>query len=647
MCYLIYLLKYTSLSSLIVIIILWLPSNVIATHNTVTAEELEQRLITNGWKRETASRVIELNLAYFSMLDEEDPGKLDLSIYFLERLGKYAGLMSKINDFPELAGLLANADNPWDIANSFPESDCYGAVAGLYQLLITPKEQQDLADALNRHGKIICQLANYGIPMPAAIFMFDHNQPGAKEYAAWLEQVIKHALTSSSPMTPISYDQSDIDQTDELTNTKEQTMIENLAVIVSIIIDQGPYYRERMKTDLQFRNKFRQTLWPAFIRLTDCSKKPEGECDTPIEMMIQEPRIWDLLLLEDGEVLFDRWGLLTVELLVDDPDPNGNSFPADLRPVAREAMHSSDNNTLSILHRTIIRDEPLFRQLMLRDDLDPELRERVLADLDKTCTVEVQQCPGLVVRLRQLLGYSPTTLREELGPPPSGVQTWLPLYSTYYLGKKIITGRPVDTMDIVLASTDVFFLATMTMGPVKPFIKPAANSVTKEVAKQTTKNAAKLLVEEKLKKAFVTSLEKIALKGQLAVAIAKRHIKTIIKQTRILTDRIGKLLDINVTPMVQWIFEKTGIGRETMKKLTGLEARVFMRQDRRVVVNPKNSKVLREFAENALGNTISGTETAKEAAQYVYSKGLAAKGSLEAWRQHASSWWLANATGSL
>jgi hypothetical protein len=607
--------------------------------------QLEQRLIDSGWKRTTAASVIRLNLAYFTMLEEEDPGKLDLTISRLQRLGSNIGLMSKLNEYPELAGLLAGADNPWDIANSFPTSECYGAVAGMYQLLITPQEQQDLADALNRHGRIICELANYGMPMPASIFMFDHNQLGAKEYAAWLEQVLKHSLSSSTPLLANLEDQADSEISENPLDPKEQVVIENLSLTMSIIMDQGPMYRERMRNDARFKNNFRQSLWPAFVRLTDCSRKPEGECDTPFDLLIQESRVWDLLMLEDGEILLDRWGLLAVELLVD--DPNGDSFPKDLRPVAKEAMLSHDFATLSTLIRPLMRDEPMFRELMLRKDLDLELREQVLADLAKTCPEDVYQCLGLAERLRQLLSYDPATLREELGPAPSGVQTWLPMYSTYYLAKKVVSGRPVDTMDLVLASTDILFLATMTMGPVPKLIKPAAKNAAKEVAKTTAKNAAKKMANDQVKGAVLSSLEKLALQGRLAVAVAKKHLRLVMKQANKLNKSIDKSFEVNVTPIAQWVFEKTGIGRETMKKLTGLEARVFMRQNGRAVVNPKNNKILREIAENALGETVSETDVTKEVIKTATTKGLETKASLDAWRQHASSWWLANATGTL
>lgn len=92
-------------------------------------------------------------------------------------------------------------------------------------------------------------------------------------------------------------------------------------------------------------------------------------------------------------------------------------------------------------------------------------------------------------------------------------------------------------------------------------------------------------------------------------------------------------------------FQKAGVGRETIKRLTGLEARVFMRSDARVLISPGNGKAiakafLRETAESAVGDGVMSTELAQQAAGQAIN-------SVRAWQQHASGWWLANATGAL
>lgn len=85
------------------------------------------------------------------------------------------------------------------------------------------------------------------------------------------------------------------------------------------------------------------------------------------------------------------------------------------------------------------------------------------------------------------------------------------------------------------------------------------------------------------------------------------------------------------TKPLQFLFEKTGVSRTTFKKWTGLEARVFMRNDAKVVIYPTqglSGAILRETAANAIGETT----------------GEAAKIAQKAWQQNASGWWLMNAT---
>ena len=115
----------------------------------------------------------------------------------------------------------------------------------------------------------------------------------------------------------------------------------------------------------------------------------------------------------------------------------------------------------------------------------------------------------------------------------------------------------------------------------------------------------------------------------------------------------------DVTDLVRFTYKKSGSGRETFKRLTGLEARVFMRPDRRVAVhlpqlvsrNHALGIVLRETAINAGFDTAlsskpgeAAVETGAKGGRRVY---RATKEQVDAWEQHVAAWWLANATGTL
>lgn len=585
-----------------------------ADRTLAPTDQVVLRLIDAGWTREAALAVADLNQDYFA-IQAEYPELLEKAVIRLRVLGKYPSLMVRTTQHPEMAGLLAGVSQPREVDKALADESCYGAFAGMFQLIIDPAEQQLLANVLLRHRKTVCALSAYGIPSPAALFMFPHAGPGAEEYGRWLDEALEQAMRSPQ-------------------------VEEALSEVVAIALNQGPELRQRMERDADFRRDFRTRVWPAFVRVTDCSRKPEGKCETAFEFLADESRVWDLLMQPDGERWLERRGLLAVEMLVDDPSDSG--FPASLRPLAREALLDGDDETLAPLLR--FQDEPLFQQVMLREDLDTDLRQRVLADLAKTCPEKAAQCPKLDQRLRDLGGFSTATLREDLAPPPSGPRTWLPLYSTYYLTKKLAQGRDVDGGDIFFAALDVFTVWTV-VGAGGKMITQGLKSGGKTVAKQTAEAATKQ-VAKKTSATSVAWVAQLADKGRLMAAATKQYFRPLIAASQRLNATVGQFTQVDITKPLQWIFRKTGVGRETIKRLTGLEARVFMRSDARVLISPGKGKAgafLRETAENASGEGVVGV-TGNELVQQAAGQAI---NSLRAWQQNASGWWLANATGAL
>jgi len=97
-----------------------------------------------------------------------------------------------------------------------------------------------------------------------------------------------------------------------------------------------------------------------------------------------------------------------------------------------------------------------------------------------------------------------------------------------------------------------------------------------------------------------------------------------VEKSRLMKSGIDDLTKVDVTEFVQWSFNKSGLGRKSYRRLTGLEARVFMRGDARVVIDPKRGpfgQLLQETAEEALVDTVGDVAE-------------------RAWAEHASSWWL-------
>jgi len=92
-------------------------------------------------------------------------------------------------------------------------------------------------------------------------------------------------------------------------------------------------------------------------------------------------------------------------------------------------------------------------------------------------------------------------------------------------------------------------------------------------------------------------------------------------------DVLKKKLTMQITGPVRYFYRATGVGRETFKRLTKLEARLFMRADAKVLVRLdrlNNHPALKRFFK----------ETAKAALQQN-----------APWRPNASAWWFVNAVG--
>ncbi|MBF0471193.1 MAG: hypothetical protein HQL48_07425 [Gammaproteobacteria bacterium] len=551
-------------------------------------DEIVSRLENAGWDKIAARKIADLNRDAFDILLEEHPSGFERALSRLDQLGNYPAMMLTLRAHPELATLFANVGQSRKMDNMFNKMEiheaCYGIIASAFQIISEPTEQSTLTDTLMRHGRKICELGQQGIPAPYAYFMFDHMSSGAEEYALWLEEVVGQALVS-------------------------QNSEERLPELIAFIAAEGNWIRDRMRKDDAFRQGFRSRAWPAFIRVTDCENKTKGECDTAFEFIGGERGVWDLLLLDKGEELLDRAGLLAVELMVGSQEP----APIELHPIFQEALLEGNDAIVSPLIR--YQGEPLLRQAMARRDITPDLRSRMLAELEKKCPASLNHCPSLDSLLTSYVTLTPPALREQLAAYPDGLQTWIPFYSTYYLGKKIIQGRPIETTDIVFATLDAVTIVTLAGTGAKTLVQ---ESTTKAIGKSLKRKAGAKLGPKGLKQ-----LDRLLLQRSEVYARNKTQLQSIMKPFGIAGST--ELVNIDVTKPVQWTFRKTGVGRESFKKLSGLEARVFMRRDRRIVVLPNQGVLgvfLRETAENA-----------------------AADSAVDAWSKHASSLWLAQAAG--
>ena len=117
---------------------------------------------------------------------------------------------------------------------------------------------------------------------------------------------------------------------------------------------------------------------------------------------------------------------------------------------------------------------------------------------------------------------------------------------------------------------------------------------------------------------------------------------------------VGKATTFEITKPVQFMFRYSGVGRETWKRWTGMEARLFMRGDAKVfvrlgnvpaaVIGTRSAAFLNRSAQDLSIGAVVESEPGQDVLHGGVNQVLSAKGQLHSWRQNVSAWWLFNAT---
>lgn len=572
------------------------------------ARGLESRLHAAGWSKEAAESVVALNEDYFGLLAAEDPVQLERIAVALERLGKRPGLMAVLVKRPETAGLLADSPDPRALAESLRDDGHYNAVSNIFARHAADTRQA--AAALRRHESLICALIEEGLVGAETVFIFPRDSPGAEAYDEWLNTAFQSAMTDET----------------------------KLASMFQLAMLQGAALRRDMIDDPVFRQRFAATAWPAMERLVD-----RGEF--PLELAALDRNVFHLLAQSEGERLVRRWGMLPLELLY-----GQQAYPQPLHAALIETMLAGDNATLSALMQ--FGNEPLLPPLLSREDISPQVKAAAMANLQAAGS----DYPELLRRYNELT--SGQALADEVGPPPAGPVTWLPLYYTVYeVPKKILQGRNPTMMDAAIAVLDPVFLFLGPLGP-DDAVKVVGQETVKTVGRRTAGGAANTL------KSAARQQAARQLGAQAAKVGARESAPWLITQmlrgTRQAVQRkVQSTLAVDLTGPTRWLFRTTGVGQRTFHQFTNLEARIFMRPDRRVLVRLDRLLVAhpagRFLADTAVAGLVeTGIEIPEveslavdvaRATTKVPEQANAAKGRFSAWQKNISAWWLSQSTG--
>ena len=572
-------------------------TNETAGRNDAFSKSTIVKLLEVGWERDAATAVVKMNERYLVLTHETSAEHFEQILHLWGRLGNRSLVQKRLREWPELAGLLMrtfeqDTNGPELILKTLSDEADSNIVRSMYGLASMPEDSIRLARILERDGDLVVRLWKQGVVDAADWFdPLPENADAQTEYRKWLRSIFEAALQVTD------------EGTREVAIYRAQTLLTIHSQTVRSLLD----------TDDTFRREFLPKHWPAFWRILD-GKEDSLDWDG----CVLEPRVWTLLSRfgQSGADKFDKYGAVAIDLLLcpEYQTCTGKVF---------EAFDQSDEYALDALFDDELRRNPLFVELLNRDLSGGKLA-KALHEL-KTHTAEQ---PELLRTWKRIGDVSPQGLADELGPPPEGVVTWLPGYSAYYLGRKLMQGRDVSGLEVagaaVDAATTVFLvgkaaqgLRVAGQGMAKSFQKGGMNAAAKWASKATAKELYPWVIRD----------------AQKAAAQPASLYRTVTQ--------------VDVTDVVRFAFEKSG--RKPFKQLTNLDARIFMRADRRIAFAPakllENSIVGPLLAETGTGagfefGVKAGTPVVRNVARTVAEQDLA-------WRQHLSLWWLASNDGSL
>lgn len=569
---------------------------------------LISRLKAAGWTEAAAEGVVNINSDRYVLFRESAPGVLEREIADYEALRPEGRVILFLEKYPEMAGVLLLAHDSAEVADGIlncDQEEDRERIIGSFAKYTDHADITRWAEAVARHGRCIVGLLRRCPAWPVdALFIFPtSNTAVAEEYGLWLEEVFDPAALPASDEEAIS--------------------------LIEFVLAAGPEVRKRMGADAKFRAAFRGFIWPAFSR---CVRRgAEAGERAAWELFSTTPHVWDLMQRTDGEALFQRTGLLSADLLY-----GPNAVLPELREKAAQLLLLGNQGLVERAFEGAWSRHPHFRRLMLERHLSDE---RLLAACHKLASEPDPD--ALLARWNRI---SDSALAEDVGPAPEGVLTMVPGFAVYYAGKKLLQGRTVGWMDGVGVAGDAVTL--LTLGTGKLFMESGKQmtyvAARQKLRQEAVKDIARLTAREFAEQAGEKEL------GSFIVHHSLRLLPTKLK------DRMLQSAVVDVTDLVQGGFriaERAGFGRESFKKVTQLEARIFMRQDAKVCVsvpsviagNHPAARFLNATALNGAFDAAVRTQPVQDGAVLAM---RVAHDETQRWRQHLACWWAGNATGA-
>ena len=533
------------------------------------------------------------------------PPLVETELRLLVNLHPKEKVLSLLEHHPEVSGLLLLAPNPAGVADAIMQAsdgDQETLIAS-YWHCTDGVSVRLWTEAVRRHRPLVVFFQRKCAALPyQGTFAYQENMrvPEARDiYAKWLDDVLAPAVLA---------------QNDETLGSR-----------LLFVTTSGTSLRRRLEGDAAFRKGFLAETWPRFREAMVHLSQNNAVKEDVFYLCGGEPLVWEFFQRDDSAKLFKQVGMEAVTMLCGDKA---------LHPDVREAVAAMWAKQILDLPQAIqqYQEDSHFRQLvrLLKAEDDWKLLYAVSKKLGEAGVSWPQQAADLSSR-------DINELRDKIDPVEPSI---IPGAALVSLAGRFLDGRRVGFQEVFAAGMDVVDLASVVATGGGALV---AKNTARLALRQTLKSGARESLE-KLAGRTVKELAKDAPGAEWPQALAQKAMAMLPKKIQSTLAK-GGLVEISSPVKAGFdLSRRMGMGREPFKKLSGLEARVFMRKDGRVFINFTSALTKPSPAASFLTRTVENdaldSAPAREAAQ-------AAGDAVRQWKEDISAWWSGLATEQL
>ncbi|MBQ6616688.1 MAG: hypothetical protein IJH67_09990 [Thermoguttaceae bacterium] len=619
----------------------------VQTKPVQTAEDfVVSKLVASGWNRDSAESVYDLNSRYFSALYEQiGEDALDKELFRLKRLGK-PEYQSGLKRYPEMATLLGSVldvdpEGARNILKTLPEnSDDLMTMETIYQNFGSdPDGASWIAKLFQKESR-----------RTRIIKLVQHSFSNV-EFLGYFSELVR--LEQKSSEAAEVYEKWLFIELDKAFNVEVDSW-ERQQIVLELTILSGRI-SQMLLNDGSFRDDFLR-CWTDFESILSGldrhSFNSEEEYQQAIINYLQDSSALQLLhnYGEDGKQLYKLYGVAATSLFLDPSILNNCSQEARNRLV-NLALNADERFRQTILRADILKT-PAFIKMFERN-LDRIYMEKMINEMALANAGGGSKSSASLVAYWNRLENK--ALIKELSDKEPGIVEFIPGYDVYQLCSKVIDGRDVNKSDIAFAALDAAFTAVdvVTLGAGMVVVK-GTQEAGKTGAKVATKTAAKAGEKAILEHVGKEITKEAVAKSSYQTAVAIKNATEYFSKQFVHVAKQG----LDITKFTRYVYQKSGLGSKSFKRVTQLDAHIFMRGDRRVVIAiekiPGKGKVLLRnvMMDCAIGlglataiTSDTGQALIKKSGEKISSAAQSAQKSAEEierlWKENLSLWWIA------